>query len=77
MDTLFAASFGESGNHKLRPLYRPGDVVMTTTGYPSLYEVMRVEPDGLLRVRGNNWEPGYTSTVSPGEVRPVNQILYG
>ena len=50
---------------------------MTITGYPYVNKVMRVEPDGLLRVRGNNWEPGYTSMVRPGEVRPVTQILYG
>jgi len=58
-----------------RPAYRPGDLVTTVTGYPVLYEVLRLECDGLLRVRGMNWAPGYSAVVRAQEVRPVTHIL--
>lgn len=54
---------------------RPGDLVTTRSGYPILYEVLTVEPEGLLRVRGLNWAPGYSSVVAAHEVRPVTGIL--
>ena len=55
--------------------FRSGDLVTTTKGYPVLYEVLAVDPAGLLRVRGLNWAPGYSATVSAEEVRPVTSIL--
>jgi hypothetical protein len=55
--------------------YRPGDLVTTTNGYPVLYEVLAVDPSGLLRVRGLNWAPGYSAAVSGEDVRPVTSIL--
>jgi hypothetical protein len=55
--------------------YHQGDLVTTTKGYPVLYEVLAVDPAGLLRVRGLNWAPGYSATVSGDEVRPVTNIL--
>ena len=58
-----------------RPEYRPGDLVTTVTGYPVLYEVLRIEADGLLRVRGINWAAGFSAAVSAREVRPVTHIL--
>jgi hypothetical protein len=58
-----------------RGRFRPGDLVTTADGYPVLYEVLEVGPDGLLRVRGANWAPGYSATVSATEVRPVTGIL--
>ena len=58
-----------------RPAYRPGDLVTTVTGYPVLYEVLRLECDGLLRVRGMNWAQGYSAIVRAQEVRPVTHIL--
>jgi hypothetical protein len=55
--------------------YRPGDLVATRTGYPTLYEVLSAECDGILRVRGLNWAPGYSANVSSDEVRPVTSSL--
>ena len=54
---------------------RPGDLVTTRSGYPILYEVLTVEADGLLRVRGLNWAPGYSAVVDAQDVRPVTGIL--
>ena len=65
----------ESGNRTVRPNYRPGDLVTTMRGYPILYEVLAVEREGTLRVRGMNWAPGYSAMVGSSEVRPVTQIL--
>ena len=55
--------------------FRPGDLVTTTKGYPVLYEVLAVDTSGLLRVRGLNWAPGYSATVSAEEIRSVTSIL--
>lgn len=55
--------------------YRPGDLVATAAGYPVLYEVLALDPSGLVRVRGLNWAPGYSATVSPDEIRPVTGLL--
>jgi hypothetical protein len=54
---------------------RPGDLVTSRSGYPILYEVLTVETDGLLRVRGLNWAPGYSTVVAGQDVRPVTGIL--
>jgi hypothetical protein len=58
-----------------RPSFRPGDFVTTVTGYPVLYEVLSIERDGLVRVRGVNWAPGYSAVVGAPEIRPVTHIL--
>jgi hypothetical protein len=58
-----------------RPAYRPGDYVTTVSGYPVLYEVLSLERDGLVRVRGVNWAPGYSAVVGQQEIRPVTHIL--
>jgi hypothetical protein len=55
--------------------YRPGDLVTTAVGYPVLYEVLALDPSGLVRVRGMNWAPGYSATVSTDQIRPVTGIL--
>jgi hypothetical protein len=55
--------------------FRAGDLVATRVGYPTLYEVLSVERDGILRVRGLNWEPGYSANISSAEVRPVTRSL--
>ena len=65
----------ENANRIVRPTYRPGDLVTSMTGYPILYEVLTVERESLLRVRGLNWAPGYSALVDRGEVRPVTRIL--
>ncbi len=64
-----------NGNRIARPNYRPGDLVTSTAGYPILYEVLAVDREGMLRVRGMNWAPGYSALVAATEVRPVTQIL--
>ena len=58
-----------------RPAFRPGDFVTTVTGYPVLYEILSLERDGLVRVRGVNWEAGYSAVVGAHEIRPVTHIL--
>jgi hypothetical protein len=55
--------------------YHPGDLVATASGYPVLYEVLALDPSGLVRVRGLNWAPGYSASVSPDEIRPVTGLL--
>ena len=60
-----------------QPAYRAGDLVTTVAGYPVLYEVLGVDSNGLLRVRGMNWAAGYSAVVGPLEVRPVTSILRG
>lgn len=57
--------------------YRPGDLVATRTGYPVLYEILSLEPEGLVRVRGVNWAPGYNAVLSRQSIRPANRILAG
>ena len=58
-----------------RPPYRAGDLVTTVAGYPVLYEVLNVDGNGLVRVRGVNWEAGYSAMVGPRDIRPVTSIL--
>jgi hypothetical protein len=55
--------------------FRAGDLVATRVGYPTLYEVLSVDRDGVLRVRGLNWQPGYSANISVAEVRPVTRSL--
>ena len=59
----------------VRPKFGPGDFVTTVTGYPVLYEVLAVDSDGLVRVRGVNWAAGYSAMVGPRDIRPVTAIL--
>ena len=58
-----------------RTKFGPGDFVTTVAGYPVLYEVLSLEADGLLRVRGVNWASGYSAVVRSQEVRPVTSLL--
>ncbi len=57
------------------PKFRPGDLVTSRSGYPVLYEILSLHDDGLLRVRGLNWAPGYSAVVDMEDVRPVTGIL--
>lgn len=75
MTSTVAAPIAETTERPRRTSPRPGDLVTTSTGYPILYEVLTVEPEGLLRVRGLNWAPGYSAVVSSQDVRPVTGLL--
>lgn len=75
MKSAIAATVSETVDHPRWVNPRPGDLVTTRSGYPILYEVLCVETDGLLRVRGLNWGPGYSAVVDSQSVRPVTGIL--
>ena len=64
----------QSARHP-RSSYRPGDLVIPVQGYPILYEIIRLESDCLVRVRGVDWPGGYTVVISVQEVRPIARIL--
>jgi hypothetical protein len=56
--------------------YRPGDFVASQTNtYPVLLEIVGVEDDGLLRVRGLGWPPGYSAVLPREQIRHVSSIL--
>jgi hypothetical protein len=58
------------------PKFRPGDLVVAQGGYPTLFEVICVQEDGMLRVRGLNWAPGYSALVAADELRPTTALLH-
>jgi len=76
MNLEAAPDNGSATSRTGRPPYRAGDLVTTVNGYPVLYEVLNVEVDGLVRVRGVNWEAGYSAMVGPRDIRPVTSILH-
>lgn len=55
--------------------YRAGDLVTTRRGYPVLYEILNASVDGLLRVRGVDWAPGFSAHIPVEDVRPASSIL--
>jgi hypothetical protein len=55
--------------------FQPGDLVTPQGGYPILYEVLTIEREDTLRVRGMNWAAGYSALVHIHEVRPVTKSL--
>jgi hypothetical protein len=75
MSLQVAPQVANSSSRTMRPTYRPGDFVTTVTGYPVLYEVLTIERDSMVRVRGVNWAPGYSAVVATHEIRPVTHIL--
>ena len=75
MDMHTVPQVGSPVPRPARPLYRPGDLVTTVTGYPVLYEVLNVDGEGLVRVRGVNWDAGYSAVVGARDIRPVTSIL--
>jgi hypothetical protein len=57
-------------------VYRPGDLVASQANtYPVLLEVIGIEVDGQLRVRGVGWAPGYSVLLARDQVRQVSSIL--
>ncbi len=75
MKSVLAAMAADTGDRPRWSHPSPGDLVTTRSGYPILYEILCVETDGLLRVRGLNWAPGYSAVVDGQSVRPVTGIL--
>ncbi len=75
MKVATADSKTEAPARGRRPIFRPGDLVTTRSGYPVLYEILSLHDDRLLRVRGLNWAPGYSAVVDVDNVRPVTGIL--
>jgi hypothetical protein len=75
MKSVLPANVSETVERARRANVHPGDLVTTRSGYPILYEVLCVESDGLLRVRGMNWAPGYSAVVDAQDVRSVTGIL--
>ncbi len=65
----------ETGDPRQPVGYRPGDLVVARNGYPTLYEVLTVCADGLLRLRGVDWAVGYSALVAAAQVRPATGIL--
>ncbi len=57
------------------PAFRAGDLVTPVRGYPILYEIVCLERDALVRVRGLDWPSGYTAVVRVEEVRHVTGLL--
>ena len=49
-------------------------VVARTDAFHSLLEVIRVEPDGLVRVRGLAWPAGYTALMPAANVQPAGRL---
>ena len=48
-----------------RAPYRVGEYVASErNAYPVLLEVIQVEDDGLLRVRGLDWPVGYSAVLA-------------
>jgi hypothetical protein len=75
MASVLASTVSETVERPRWANVRPGDLVTSGSGYPILYEVLTVETDGLLRVRGLNWAPGYSAVVAGQDVRPVTGLL--
>ncbi len=75
MMTATSTSPREAADRRPRVQYRPGDLVIACSGYPTLYEVISACDDGLLRLRGVNWAPGYSALVAAEGVRPTSAIL--
>ncbi len=71
-----SSALPEPGDQRLPIRYRPGDLVISRFGYPTLYEVISICDDDLLRLRGVNWAPGYSALVAADQVRPAPGILH-
>lgn len=74
VDSVSAAT-ATTTRRPLRRVFRPGDLVISRSGYPTLFEIVNIQEDGLLRVHGLNWAPGYSALVDADDVRPVNALL--
>ena len=55
--------------------FQPGDQVVPVQGHPVLCEVLRVEADGLIRIRGLEWPPGYSVVARAEDYKRVTGPL--
>jgi hypothetical protein len=55
MSTETSTSLSDIGGRRPRFQYRAGDLVVSASGYPTVYEVISVCDDGLLRLCGVDW----------------------
>ena len=59
-----------------RLVYQVGEFIASERNtYPILLEVIQVEADGWLRVRGLDWPAGYSAVLASHQVRYVTSIL--
>ena len=71
MGTYETPNLADLSRRQPRCVFCSGDLVVARSGYPTLCEVLAVECNGLLRVRGLEWPPGYNVTVAAQDFRPV------
>jgi hypothetical protein len=59
-----------------KTVYGVGELIASPRNtYPILLEVIQLEADGWLRVRGLDWPAGFTAVLPRDEVRYVTSIL--
>ncbi len=75
MHATVSPSVSDHAGPRRRPKFRPGDLVVARSGYRTLFEVICVEDDSTLRVRGLNWASGYSALIAAEEVHPATSIL--
>jgi hypothetical protein len=56
-------------------MFQPGAFVIPKTGYPLLCEVLSLEENGLMRVRGLAWPHGHTTLIEAQDVRSISELI--
>ncbi len=69
MVTETLSALPEAGDPRRLVRYQPGDLVISRSGYPTLYVVISIGNGRRLRLRGVDWAVGYSALVSADEVR--------
>lgn len=70
------ANLGLQTGAPARTVYRVGEYIASERNtYPILLEVVQVEAEGWLRVRGLDWPAGYSAVLASHEVRYITSIL--
>jgi hypothetical protein len=75
MSTETSTSLPDPSARRPHFRYRAGALVVAASDLPTLYEVISVSDDGLLRLRGVNWLRGYSALIAAEGVRPTSAIL--
>ncbi len=58
-----------------KPVFQIGDLVRPRTDRATLCEVLNVEDEDRVRVRGLDWPPGYSSIFPAQEIYLVLHVL--